>query len=127
MNLKITFFILTLLAAPIFCHCGSCGTTEHKDTSYQKQINPTKKASPKFQMEMPKFSMPQNIDDEDQKLNLSEQQQKEYSLITADYEQKQFELTTKYCASIKAILSASDYNKFLAINPYCTQTTMFSF
>ena len=54
-------------------------------------------------------------------------QQKEYSLITADYEQKQFELTTKYCASIKAILSASDYNKFLAINPYCTQTTMFSF
>ena len=71
--------------------------------------------------------MPQNIDDEDQKLNLSEQQQKEYSLITADYEQKQFELTTKYCASIKAILSASDYNKFLAINPYCTQTTMFSF
>ena len=71
--------------------------------------------------------MPQNIDDEDQKLNLSEQQQKEYSLITADYEQKQFELTAKYCASIKAILSASDYNKFLAINPYCTQTTMFSF
>ena len=75
MNLKITFFILTLLATPIFCHCGSCGTTEHKDTSYQKQINPTKKASQNSKWNA-KISMPQNIDDEDQKLNLSNNNKK---------------------------------------------------